>query len=108
MDPAYELTSPGSAWSFNAWSEYGDGAQRRARTRSFRMALRQCPVPAVGDDVECLEYDLSDQYLAPGCSHDRLAIRRKVPDLDRDHCHRPFFSPFVRVDDRSRSAVAES
>ena len=78
-------------------------ARPRARARG-----RQCPVPAIGDEVERLEYDLSDQDLAPGCSHNCLGIGRKVPDLDHDHRHRAFFSPFVRVDDGSHSAVAES
>ena len=38
----------------------------------FRMSRCQCPVLAVGDQVELFEHDLSDQDLAPGRSYDGL------------------------------------
>ena len=47
---------------------------------SFRMAWRQRPVLAVGDQVELFEHDLSDQDLAPGRSHDGLDSRGEAPD----------------------------
>ena len=65
------------------------------------------PFSAVGDQVERLEHDLSDQDLAPGRSHDGLGPRGEVSYLDRDVRHGALFPPLVRVDDGSRSEVSE-
>ena len=65
----------------------------------LRMARRERPVSAVGDEVERFEHELPDQDLAPGRSHDGLGPRGEVPDLDRDVCHWALFPPLVCVDD---------
>ena len=86
-------------------SEWAASPQRQ--DRSFRVARSQRPVLAVGDQVERLEHDLADEDLAARRSYDRLGIGGQVPDRDRDHCHRPLFPAFVRVDDGSRSVVPQ-
>ena len=112
----------------NGRRQYPFGGTTDTWTPAYRMALYvfgiESPLPAcspssasggtyqrspsaVGDQVECFEHQLADQDLASGRSHDGLGPRGEVSDLDRHVGHGPFFAPFVRVDDGSRSPVLE-
>ena len=74
----------------------------QGRDWPLRMARRERPVPAIGDQVERLD-DLADQHLASRRSDDALGFGGQVPNLDRDQSDRHHRSSrWVRFSPRRR------